>query len=243
MQHLDDFFSDVTRLVNSELDKLIPSDGDPPQRLRDAIRWSLFAGGKRFRPALVFAVGRSLGADDAALVRTAAAVEMIHTYSLIHDDLPSMDDDDLRRGRATCHRKYGEATAILAGDALQVIAFQAIADDTSLTFETRNALIAGLARAATSMVVGQQLDLDAEGSEVTLGEIEHIHRNKTGQRLLRASGRRGAWSGGFGRGWSPGCTSRCRDFRIGVKVRRPTRVAFSDPRRCTGCHADDRSPR
>lgn len=191
MHHLDDFFSEVTGLVNSELDKLIPSSGDPPQRLRDAIRWSLFAGGKRFRPALVFAVGRSLGADDDALVRTAAAVEMIHTYSLIHDDLPSMDDDDLRRGRATCHKKYGEATAILAGDALQVIAFQAIAEDETLSFETRNALIAGLARAATSMVVGQQLDLDAEGRTVTLEEIEHIHRNKTGA-LIRYSAEAGA---------------------------------------------------
>ncbi|MEO8042228.1 MAG: polyprenyl synthetase family protein, partial [Acidobacteriota bacterium] len=129
MPELDDFFAEVTALVDAELDWLIPAAGGQPQSLRDAIRWSLFAGGKHFRPALVFAVGRAFGAPDTKLVRTASAVEMLHTYSLIHDDLPSMDDDDLRRGRETCHKKFGEATAILAGDALQALAFQVIAED------------------------------------------------------------------------------------------------------------------
>lgn len=105
---------------------------------------------------------------------------MIHTYSLIHDDLPSMDDDDLRRGRETCHKKFGEATAILAGDALQVLAFQAIAEDEKLLTETRLELIRGLSRAAARMVVGQQHDLEAEGKDLTLDEIEAIHLNKTG---------------------------------------------------------------
>ena len=180
MHDLKEYFAEVTALVNAELDWLIPETGQGPGSLRAAMRWSLFGGGKHFRPALVFAVGRTFGAKDEQLVRTAAAVEMIHTYSLIHDDLPSMDDDDLRRGRATCHVKYGESTAILAGDALQVLAFQAIAEDERLTKETRLELIVGLASASAKMVVGQQLDLEGERNDLSLEEIQNIHANKTG---------------------------------------------------------------
>ena len=180
MNDLKAFFAEVSALVNAELEWLIPATGAGPPSLRDAMRWSLFGGGKQFRPALVFAVGRAFGAADEILVRTAAAIEMIHTYSLIHDDLPSMDDDDLRRGRETCHKKFGEATAILAGDALQVLAFQAIAEDGKLSYETRIHLIQGLSRAAARMVVGQQHDLEAEGRELTIAEVEAIHTNKTG---------------------------------------------------------------
>ncbi|HEX6125536.1 MAG TPA: polyprenyl synthetase family protein, partial [Pyrinomonadaceae bacterium] len=152
MPETPSFFSEVKTLVNVELNRLVPSGGDRPQSLRDAIRWSLFGEGKHFRPALVIAVGRAFGASDEKLVGTAAAVEMLHTYSLIHDDLPSMDDDDLRRGRETCHKKFGEATAILAGDALQALSFQVIAEDQHLDFATRISLISGLARAAARMV-------------------------------------------------------------------------------------------
>lgn len=180
MDDIKDLSAEVSAKINAELEWLIPAFGPGPASLREAMRWSLFAGGKHFRPVLVFAVGRSLGAPDEDLVRTAAAIEMIHTYSLIHDDLPSMDDDDLRRGRETCHVKYGEATAILAGDALQVLAFQAIAEDERLSAETRVELIRGLSRAAARMVVGQQLDLEAEGKRLSLAEVEHIHVNKTG---------------------------------------------------------------
>ena len=197
MSELDDLFAEVTTLVDSELDFLIPEKGDPPQSLRDAIRWSLFAGGKHFRPVLVFAVGRTFGAPDEKLVRTASAVEMLHTYSLIHDDLPSMDDDDLRRGRETCHKKYGEATAILAGDALQALSFQVIAEDARLATDTRIELISRLAQAAAKMVVGQQLDLEAEGTTGSLAEIENIHRNKTGA-LIRFSAEAGAIIAGAG---------------------------------------------
>src|SRR5688572_27407113 len=132
-------------------------------------------------------VGRTLGAEDQKLVRTAAAIEMIHTYSLIHDDLPSMDDDDLRRGRETCHKKFGEATAILAGDALQVLSFQAITEDEKLSSDTRVALMQGLSRAAVRMVVGQQHDLESEGKSPTLPEIESIHVNKTGALIAFAA--------------------------------------------------------
>ena len=195
MPEVEDFFAEVTALVNAELDWLVPAEGEQPQKLRDAIRWSLFAGGKHFRPALVFAVGRTFGASDEKLVRTAAAVEMIHTYSLIHDDLPSMDDDDLRRGRQTCHKKFGEATAILAGDALQALSFQAIGEDAHLSPEMRLDLISRLARAAAKMVVGQQLDLEAEGTSVGIDDIEDIHRNKTGA-LICFSAEAGAMIGG-----------------------------------------------
>ena len=192
MSELDEFIAEVRGLVNAELEGLMPAEGDEPRRLRDAIRWSLFSGGKHLRPALVFAVGRTLGAADQKLARTAAAVEMIHTYSLIHDDLPSMDDDDLRRGRETCHIKFGEATAILAGDALQVLSFQAIAEDASLPVEKRVDLISRLGRAATKMVVGQQLDLEAEGdASIPFEKVECIHRNKTGA-LIRFSAEAGA---------------------------------------------------
>ncbi|MDI1240294.1 MAG: polyprenyl synthetase family protein [bacterium] len=180
MQDLRNFFSEVSSLVTAELDWLIPASGPAPKSLREAMRWSLFGGGKHFRPSLVFAVGRIFGAPDEKLVRTAAAIEMLHTYSLIHDDLPSMDDDDLRRGRDTCHVKFGESTAILAGDALQALSFQAIAEEDRLSVENRLELMTGLARAAAKMVIGQQLDLEAEGKRLSLGEVENIHANKTG---------------------------------------------------------------
>ena len=164
MNDLQLSIAESIRIVDESLDKLIPSVETEPRRLHEAIRWSLFAGGKRFRPALVFAVGRTFGATTEKLLRTAAAIEMIHTYSLIHDDLPSMDNDDLRRGRETCHKKFGEATAILAGDVLETLAFAAIADDNSLSADMRIRLVTELARAAGTpfgMVAGQHLDLEA----------------------------------------------------------------------------------
>src|SRR5437879_2154965 len=124
-----EFFASCRPLIDAELDRLLPKETKDPARLHSAIRWSVFAGGKRFRPALTLAVGQTFGASNEALLRTACAFEMIHTYSLIHDDLPSMDDDELRRGRPTCHLKFDEATAILPGDALQALAFQAMTED------------------------------------------------------------------------------------------------------------------
>lgn len=180
MSEIDQFLTESAELVNAELDWLIPAAGRGPQSLRDAMRWSLFAGGKRLRPALVLAVGRNFGAEDTHLLCAASAIEMIHTYSLIHDDLPSMDNDELRRGRQTCHVKFGESTAILAGDALQALAFQTIAENRELEADLKIELISGLGKAAASMVVGQQLDLEAERKQITHQELEAIHRNKTG---------------------------------------------------------------
>jgi geranylgeranyl pyrophosphate synthase len=191
MNDLSVFFADVSRSVDATLNALIPSAEMDPRRLHEAIRWSIFGGGKRFRPALLIAAGRTFRAKNEALMNTAAAVEMIHTYSLIHDDLPAMDDDDLRRGRETCHRKFDESTAILAGDALQALAFQTIADDMHLTADIRLTLVAGLGGAAAEMVAGQQLDLEAEGRELTIEQIEQIHARKTGA-LIRFSAMAGA---------------------------------------------------
>jgi geranylgeranyl pyrophosphate synthase len=193
-QQLKDYFSEITALVDQKLDALIPSAEVEPQFLHEAIRWSVFAGGKRFRPALVLAVGQVFGAAREKLLRTAAAVEMIHTYSLIHDDLPDMDNDDWRRGRATCHKKFGSANAILAGDVLQTLAFQAVSEDKNLPAEIRVKLISELSRAAgtpNGMVAGQVFDLEAEKKAVTGAELERIHRSKTGAMIL-VSARSGA---------------------------------------------------
>jgi geranylgeranyl diphosphate synthase, type II len=191
---LREFFEQSRSRVDAVLETLVPSPEAKPERLHRAIRWSLFAGGKRFRPALVLAVGKTFGAGREKLLRSAAAIEMIHTYSLIHDDLPAMDDDDLRRGRATCHKKFDEATAILAGDVLQTLTFQAIAEDENLPAEIRVKLISELARAAgtpTGMVAGQQSDLEAEGKAISLADLEAIHQSKTGA-IICAAARFGA---------------------------------------------------
>lgn len=194
------FLAESRALVDARLDALVPTEETEPQSVHAAIRWSLFAGGKRLRPALVLASGRSLGAVDTQLLDTACALEMVHTYSLIHDDLPAMDDDDLRRGRPTCHVRFGEATAILAGDALQTLAFQIIAEDERLTAQARVGVLSEVARAAGTpggMVAGQAFDLDAESRDVTGAELERIHRHKTGA-LIRVAVRSGALIAGAG---------------------------------------------
>lgn len=194
--NLKSFIGECVEITDKKLDEVIPSKTIEPKRLHQAIRHSIFAGGKRFRPFLVFAVGQTFGADVGNLKSVAAAIEMIHTYSLIHDDLPSMDDDDLRRGRETCHIKFDEATAILAGDALQNMAFQTIAEDEKLSAEMRIKLVKKLSQASgtpSGMVAGQQMDLDAEGFgvKVSLEELEEIHKNKTGA-MIRVSAKVGA---------------------------------------------------
>jgi geranylgeranyl diphosphate synthase, type II len=191
MSDLEIFFARSSQMIDGHLDKLVPRIEIEPRRLHEAIRWSLFAGGKRFRPALVLAVGKTFGASGDELLSAACAVEMIHTYSLIHDDLPAMDDDDLRRGRATCHKKFDEATAILAGDVLHTLAFQTITDDENLSDKIKVKLVSELAASAAKMVDGQHLDLEAEGKIISVKELEAIHQNKTGA-MIRASARVGA---------------------------------------------------
>src|SRR5215211_4125778 len=181
--------------VEAELDRSVPAESADPPTVHAALRWSLFAPAKRFRPLLVLASGETFGAPPPGLIRTACAFELLHTYSLVHDDLPAMDDDDLRRGRPTCHVKFGEAAAILAGDALQTLAFQTIAEDETLDAHLRVRLVAELARAAGTpegMVAGQAHDLAAEARVDVRGEeLERIHRRKTGA-LIGSAARAGA---------------------------------------------------
>src|ERR1051325_7674525 len=206
---LDSLLAGSRALVEVELNNLLPPSGAAPEKVHQAIRWSVFAGGKRFRPALLLAPGQAFGARVKHLLRIACAFEMIHTYSLIHDDLPAMDDDVPRRGRPTCHVRFDEATAILAGDALQTLAFQTIARDSGLSPETRIALISELARAAGTpegMVAGQALDMEAETRQVNGAQLEEIHRLKTGA-LIVASARCGAIIGGASEGELTAVTS------------------------------------
>jgi geranylgeranyl pyrophosphate synthase len=160
----------------------LPNSGTA--RLREAMQYSTLGGGKRLRPILVYLTGESLGAPLAELDSPAAAVELIHVYSLVHDDLPAMDDDDLRRGRATCHRAYDEATAILVGDALQALAFAVLADETRGHQQpgARLAMIRALADASGTggMAGGQAVDLAAVGQKLSVADIENMHRRKTG---------------------------------------------------------------
>lgn len=167
--------------------------------LVDAMAYGALLGGKRLRPFLVYSTGAMLGTDLAVLDVPAAAVECIHAYSLIHDDLPAMDDDDLRRGQPTCHVRFGEATAILAGDALQTLAFTILSDRPmpGVTDSARLAMVRELALASgvAGMCGGQALDLDAEGKQADLAMLESIHRHKTGA-LIRAAVRLGALTAG-----------------------------------------------
>jgi geranylgeranyl diphosphate synthase type II len=178
------------RLVEQALDAALPAESLWPPTIHRAVRYSLFAGGKRIRPLLVLAAGEAVGGGAEALVPFACAVEMIHTYSLIHDDLPAMDNDDLRRGKPTSHKVFGEAIAILAGDALLTRAFHLLADaplDTppdDVRRRLRTAAILGEAAGTSGLIGGQVADLEAEGRlDVTLGELERLHRAKTGALL------------------------------------------------------------
>ena len=193
MPSLDDFLAAVRARSEAALDRLLPPADQPVARLAQAMRYAALGGGKRLRAALVYAGGEALGADWAALDAPAAAVELIHAYSLVHDDLPAMDDDDLRRGKPTCHRAFDEATAILAGDALQTLAFEALAAADAIAPERRLSMLRELARASGvhGMAGGQALDLAAEGKTLTLAELETVHRGKTGA-LIVASVRLGA---------------------------------------------------
>ena len=176
--------------VDAALDKYLPTDDPPEHNLAAAIRYSVVGGGKRIRPAMVYAAGEAMGVSTDLLDIPACAVEMIHAYSLIHDDLPAMDDDDLRRGRPTCHKNFDEATAILAGDALQALAYEILAKDDhkELTPEHRIEMLSLLTEAsgAHGMAGGQAVDLASVGKQLTLQQLEHMHQLKTGA-LIRAS--------------------------------------------------------
>lgn len=189
------------REIDAALNRYLPKADAKPSTLHKAIRYSVFAGGKRLRPVLCLAAAEACGGISSEAMPLAAAVECIHTYSLIHDDLPSMDNDDLRRGRPTNHRVYGEGIAILAGDALLTLAFELIAQARPGKRHSHQALVAELAQAAGhgALIAGQVADLECEGREVTRRELRYIHERKTSA-LLECSLRLG--------GMSANCTSR-----------------------------------
>jgi farnesyl diphosphate synthase len=181
------------------LGRVLPDENQPPIELHRAMRYAVLGGGKRLRPLLVYATGTAFDAAPARLDAVAAAVEIIHAYSLVHDDLPAMDDDSLRRGRPTCHIVFGEAMAILAGDALQALAFEVLANDPTLDVDpaTHLDMLRTLATACGShgMAGGQAFDLAAVGQVLTATELERMHVHKTGA-LIRASVRLGALAAG-----------------------------------------------
>ena len=185
--------------ADAALADALPHEDAPPLELHRAMRYAVLGGGKRLRPVLVYATGNAFEAAPEALDSSACAVEIIHAYSLVHDDLPAMDDDDLRRGRPTCHVVFGEAMAILAGDALQALAFEVLADDPRLRADPRNQveMLRTLAAAcgAHGMAGGQAFDLAAVGKALTPAELERMHMYKTGA-LIRASVRLGALAAG-----------------------------------------------
>ncbi|MCL5745888.1 MAG: polyprenyl synthetase family protein [Acidobacteria bacterium] len=180
--------------IDAELNRLVPSETEPPETIHRAMRYSLFAGGKRIRPILCIEAARAVSDQSAGVETAACSLELIHTYSLIHDDLPALDNDDYRRGRLTCHKVFGEAMAILTGDALLTLAFQVLSQMDRLDGGRKARLILELSTAAGTvggMIGGQVFDLEGEGKQPTAELLDAIHRAKTGA-LLRASVRMGA---------------------------------------------------
>lgn len=193
---LNDFLASYRERVHAALDARLPAPTLEPRHLHEAMRYAVLSGGKRVRAVLVYAAGRIAGSPLNVLDAPACAVEMIHAYSLVHDDLPVMDNDDLRRGQPTCHKAFDEATALLAGDALQALAFEVLVNEKNGMAEKRRAeMVRTLASASGSlgMAGGQAIDLAAVGKALTLPALENMHRHKTGA-LIRASVRLGALS-------------------------------------------------
>ncbi len=190
--NLETYIQRVVQFTENQMDSLVPSEQTRPAKLHQSMRYSLFAGGKRMRPALCLAAVEACGGKWEDAARMAAAVEMIHTYSLIHDDLPAMDNDDYRRGKPTNHKVYGEGMAVLAGDALLTQAFEILADWPGTSGFTAATAVKELAVTSGSLqlIAGQAADLEAEGQEVSLEDLEYIHLRKTSA-LLTCSVRLG----------------------------------------------------
>ena len=185
---MKDYLMQCATLVDAQLESILPSPDGPAEQLFAAMRYSVFNGGKRIRPALCFAAAEAIADSDHNTAKVAAALEMVHAYSLIHDDLPAMDDDDLRRGKPTCHIQFDEATAILAGDALQCLAFEQLTQLSDLPAEVSLKLVAMLANygGCNGMVTGQAIDLSATGNWLELEQLKQMHALKTGA-LIEAS--------------------------------------------------------
>jgi geranylgeranyl diphosphate synthase, type II len=192
---LKEYWAGNSRDIERALKRLLPSERTRPERLHAAMRYSVLAGGKRLRPLLVIAAAEACGGTAEAAMPAACAVEFVHTYSLIHDDLPCMDDDDFRRGRPTCHRQFGEAIAVLAGDALLALAFEVLMHGSPAARVGRQAAILAQAAGSRHLVGGQAADLEAEGCRARLRELRFIHAGKTAA-MISASLQLGAIAAG-----------------------------------------------
>ncbi len=180
------YLSEAKAAVDQSLDRLLPAESEEPPTIHRAMRYSVFAGGKRLRPVLVLASGESAGGNRETLLHLGSAIEMMHTYSLIHDDLPALDNDDLRRGQPTCHRVFGEAIAILAGDSLMTRCYQVLSELPGISDSERLTIVREMAYATgtvNGMIGGQVADLESEGKKVGAAMLEYIHRSKTGALL------------------------------------------------------------
>lgn len=212
--------SEAAAKVESTLDAILAADGAPEAMIYDAMRYTTLAGGKRLRPFLVLQSSRLFDVGEASALRTGAALELIHCYSLVHDDLPAMDDDDLRRGKPTLHKQFDEATAILAGDGLLTMAFEVLADDrTHADADVRANLVLGLAQASgvRGMVGGQMIDLQAETRTLTLDEITQLQRLKTGA-LIRFGCEAGAILGGATKRARSALTNYAQDLGLAFQI-------------------------
>ena len=235
--------------IESVLERAVALPDPAPARLAEAMRYSVLGGGKRLRPLLVYLTGESLGAPLEALDAPAAAVELIHAYSLVHDDLPAMDDDDLRRGRPTCHRAYDEGTAILVGDALQALAFAVLASEPmpEVSAPMRLEMIRILAHATgtSGMAGGQAVDLAAVGHDLSVGAIEDMHRRKTGA-LIQCSVLLGALAAGLDGGPERAALGKFgADIGLAFQIRDDILDVEGDPRilgKSAGVDAAQRKP-
>src|SRR5438094_9236824 len=212
------FFERVRPAIDETLNELLPSETASHARIHQAMRYSTLDGGKRIRPCLCVAAFAGYREEWKPILCVASAVELIHSYSLIHDDLPAMDDDDLRRGKPSCHKQFGEAIAILAGDALLTLAFEVLSGSKDFTADRVLRVISMLGRAAGTcggMIAGQVMDLEAEGAPVSADQLQNIHRSKTGA-LIGAS----VWVGAYVGGVSQSDLQRIAGYwmRIGLDV-------------------------
>ena len=198
--NIKEYLAETRKLVDQTLENLLPPENETPTVIHRAMRHSIFAGGKRLRPILVLASGECLGGRRDTLLHLGAAIEMMHTYSLIHDDLPALDNDDLRRGVPTCHKVFGEAMAILAGDALMTRCYQVLTELPGVSDAVRVRIISEIAYATGTvrgMIGGQVADIESEGKPVDAATLEYIHHSKTGA-LLSVCVRTGALAAGSG---------------------------------------------
>jgi len=227
---LKKYLQEKEDIVNKALDTLLPKEDEFPQRLHKAMRYSIFAGGKRIRPILVIAAAEVFGKTAANVINIACAIELIHTYSLIHDDLPAIDNDDLRRGLPTNHKVFGEAIALLAGDALLTKAFQIMSQPSAVSGQQSALILKSIheiakAAGSTGMVGGQVVDIESEGKEVAFPVLEYIHIHKTGE-LILASCKAGAIMANSGDGlrgtrWPFRSRTSFRSIRTSTRWPRP----------------------